>query len=153
MVPFIQNIETPIGAMQIVADQQAILSILFTDQRAGDNPNSVTQRAALQLNEYFQGARQSFDLPLAAQGTDFQKTVWRALSEIKYGQTRSYADIAKSINNPRAVRAVGTANGCNPMTIVVPCHRVIGSNGALTGYASGVERKSWLLNHESSRLL
>ncbi|MCL4125220.1 UNVERIFIED_CONTAM: hypothetical protein GTU68_003067 [Idotea baltica] len=85
-------------------------------------------------------------------GTDFQRTVWQALTSIPYGQTGSYADIAALVNNPKAVRAVGTANGKNPMTIVVPCHRIIGSDGSLTGYASGVERKAWLLNHEANTL-
>jgi len=101
---------------------------------------------------YFDGARKSFDLPLDADGTEFQKTVWRALTSIPSGETCTYGDIAQKIGNPKGMRAVGLANGKNPMTIVVPCHRVIGANGKLTGYAFGTERKAWLLNHESDSL-
>ena len=104
--------------------------------------------AASQLSEYFAGNRTSFDLPLMLQGTAFQKSVWDALLTIPYGETRSYADIARQIGNPKAVRAVGTANNRNPAAIIVPCHRVIGSDGSLTGYGGGLEVKQYLLDLE-----
>jgi methylated-DNA-[protein]-cysteine S-methyltransferase len=110
----------------------------------------VLTRAASQLREYFAGRRQRFDLPLAAQGTPFQQAVWQALAAIPWGALRSYADIARAIDKPSAVRAVGAANGRNPLPIVVPCHRVIGSNGALTGFAGGLETKRQLLELEGS---
>ena len=141
--------QTPIGVLQVLASEEAIHSILFVDNMGESNPNRVTQKAQQQLEEYFHGERREFDLPLDAGGTKFQQTVWHNLTKIEYGATCSYRDIAKAINNPKGVRAVGGANGKNPMTIVVPCHRVIGADGSLTGYASGVERKMWLLEHEN----
>ena len=101
-----------------------------------------------ELNEYFNGERTRFTVPLDTQGTHFQKQVWRALIDVEFGQTKSYQEIALAINNPKAVRAVGAANGKNPISIIVPCHRIIGANGKLTGYAGGLERKEWLLKHE-----
>jgi len=104
--------------------------------------------AARQLDEYFTGKRQEFDLPLHLEGTAFQRRVWQVLTEIPYGTTWSYGQLAKRIDNPKASRAVGLANGANPISILVPCHRVIGADGSLTGYGGGVERKHWLLAHE-----
>ncbi|RJF35844.1 methylated-DNA--[protein]-cysteine S-methyltransferase [Pseudoalteromonas gelatinilytica] len=101
-----------------------------------------------ELNEYFNGERTRFTVPLDTQGTHFQRQVWRALMDVEFGQSKSYQDIALAINNPKAVRAVGAANGKNPISIIVPCHRIIGANGKLTGYAGGLERKEWLLRHE-----
>lgn len=101
-----------------------------------------------ELNEYFNGDRTRFTVPLDTQGTHFQRQVWRALMDVEFGQSKSYQDIALAINNPKAVRAVGAANGKNPISIIVPCHRIIGANGKLTGYAGGLERKEWLLKHE-----
>lgn len=101
-----------------------------------------------ELNEYFNGERRRFTVPLDTQGTHFQRQVWRALMDVEFGQSKSYQDIALAINNPKAVRAVGAANGKNPISIIVPCHRIIGANGKLTGYAGGLERKEWLLKHE-----
>ena len=141
-------LETPIGILEITASDSAISSILFVTQRHIEQPNPVTEQAVQQLEQYFQGTRKTFDLPLNAGGTAFQQKVWNALGEIEYGKTCSYQHIAKLINNPKSVRAVGAANGRNPLTIIVPCHRVIGTNGALTGYASGVDKKAWLLQHE-----
>lgn len=115
--------------------------------------HSVLQLTMTQLTEYFSGRRKDFDLPLAASGTAFQQSVWQALREIPFGQTASYLDLAQSIKNPKAVRAVGSANGKNPISIVVPCHRVIGTNGKLTGYAGGLDRKLWLLEHEGCKTL
>jgi len=145
-------VESPLGPMQITATDLAIKSIYFVDQRDKAYGNSLTKMALEQLEEYFRKDRNSFDLPLDADGTPFQKQVWAALTDIPHGQTCSYGDIAKQIGNPKGVRAVGLANGKNPLTIVVPCHRVIGANGKLTGYASGTERKAWLLNHEADSL-
>ena len=104
----------------------------------------------VQLGEYFAGEREEFELPLAAVGTDFQRRVWAALVEIPYGETASYGTVALRLGSPGASRAVGLANGRNPISIVVPCHRVIGANGSMTGYGGGIEAKSWLLNHESA---
>ena len=105
--------------------------------------------AAYQLQEYFEGKRQNFTLELNPQGTDFQKRVWQALLEIPYGKTVSYLELSKTLGDVKAIRAVAAANGKNPLWIVVPCHRVIGSDGSLTGYAGGLHRKKWLLEHES----
>lgn len=110
----------------------------------------VIVSAMTQLTEYFAGTRQTFDLPLAPAGTDFQKKVWAALCTIPYGETRSYKEIALQINNPKGCRAVGMANNRNPIMLIIPCHRVIGSNGSLVGYAGGLDVKEWLLTHEKS---
>lgn len=150
---YCQYIGTPAGLLKIIANNQAILAVDFiaaTDK--AEQPNNVTNQAATQLTEYIAGQRQQFDLPLAAQGTEFQRRVWQLLSEIPYGNTCSYKDIASLLDNPYAVRAVGAANGRNPIAIIVPCHRVIGADGSLTGYAGGLERKSWLLTLEKSVL-
>lgn len=149
---FIDHLETPLGPMEITADDRAVLSIHFVERTQAAQPNEVTRLCKAQLTEYFAGQREQFELPLAPQGTEFQRGVWQALVEIGFGKTSTYSDIARRINNPKAVRAVGAANGKNPLTIVVPCHRIIGADGSLTGYASGVERKSWLLKHESNSL-
>lgn len=113
--------------------------------------NAITDEACRQLEAYFDGQLHEFDLPLAPKGTEFQNQVWRALQQVKYGETASYLDIAKAIGNPKAVRAVGMANGRNPIAIVVPCHRIIGSNRTLTGYAGGLPRKQYLLNLEGAQ--
>jgi len=152
LAKYVDHFDTPLGVMEVVALDDALLSIYFVDQVQTVHRNIVTESAKQQLLEYFEGRRTRFDLPMAAKGTDFQKRVWDALTTIRFGETCCYADIANKINNPKAARAVGAANGKNPMTIVVPCHRVIGSNGSLTGYAFGVERKAWLLAHESDSL-
>jgi methylated-DNA-[protein]-cysteine S-methyltransferase len=110
----------------------------------------MTELAKQQLLEYFSEKRRSFSIPLAATGTEFQQSVWQALGQIPFGETCSYLDIAKSIGNPKACRAVGAANGKNPIPIIVPCHRVIGSNQKLTGFAGGLDRKAWLLTHENA---
>lgn len=149
---FFDHYSTPIGKMEITANDYAVLAIDFVDRVHAVNANAITDLAKRQMRRYFDGELEEFDMPIKAPGTDFQKRVWRALTTVDYGKTCSYRDIADKINNPKAVRAVGAANGKNPIAIVVPCHRVIGSNGSLTGYASGVERKAWLLNHESNSL-
>ncbi|MBU2978265.1 methylated-DNA--[protein]-cysteine S-methyltransferase [Alteromonas sp. C1M14] len=140
---------SPCGLIQVCANNSGITAIRFVDEQATtENPSSVTELASQQLQEYFASTRREFSLPLAAEGTAFQREVWTALSAIPYGETRTYGDIARSINNPKAVRAVGLANGKNPLSIVVPCHRVIGANGTLTGYAGGLTRKARLLKLE-----
>jgi methylated-DNA-[protein]-cysteine S-methyltransferase len=148
MKTFYDHYDTPLGKMEITASESAVLAIHFVDKVRAPQANAITDITKHQMLQYFNGERSSFDLPTAAQGTDFQKQVWQALTTVTYGNTCSYGDIANKINNPKAVRAVGSANGKNPLTIVVPCHRVIGSNGSLTGYASGIDRKAWLLEHE-----
>lgn len=149
---FFDHLDTPLGNIQICANHQAIRSIHFVEQLEPTQGNTITELAKQQLLQYFAGQRKRFDLPLQADGTAFQKRVWQALCGVEYGDTCSYKDIAQMIENPKAVRAVGAANGKNPMTIVVPCHRVVAANGALSGYASGVQRKAWLLEHEAESL-
>ncbi|MDX1676986.1 methylated-DNA--[protein]-cysteine S-methyltransferase [Arsukibacterium sp.] len=144
-----QTISCPLGQVQIYATDNGICEIYLGFKTAtADRPSVLTKEAARQLAHYFAGSLTQFNLPLTASGTAFQQQVWRALSALPFGQTCSYADIAREIANPKAVRAVGAANGKNPIAIVVPCHRVIGSNGSLTGYAGGLTNKAWLLEHE-----
>ena len=146
---FYQYIDSPLGRVKIVASSEGICSIAFDETcTEAVSPSALTQRAAEQLNAYFSGALSQFDLPLAASGSPFQQQVWQALCTVPFGTTCSYSSIARQINNIKAVRAVGAANGRNPIAIVVPCHRVIGANGTLTGYAGGLDKKAWLLKHE-----
>lgn len=159
-------IDSPLGNLLITASDTGIQHILFEDMpaavailaRANDpvQANPVTEDredptiriAQQQLQEYFSGQRDVFDLPLAGIGTEFQQKVWRQLCTIPYAETWNYGQLARALGQPTAARAVGMANGKNPLSIVVPCHRVIGANRQLTGYAGGLERKSWLLAHE-----
>jgi len=146
---FIQYIDSPLGLIRINANKTGITAITFVAaEEKHNNPSELTQLAAVQLSAYFNGNLTAFSLPLAASGTAFQQQVWRALCDISFAATCSYAAIAKQVHNPTAVRAVGAANGKNPIAIVVPCHRVIGANGTLTGYAGGLDKKAWLLKHE-----
>lgn len=143
----------PIGWVRIVEQEGWIVEI-YTVDKAEENIQNVKYTPAIQetirqLEEYFEGKRQEFDLPLAPEGTPFQKKVWAALQTIPYGETRTYGQIACQIGNPKACRAVGMANHRNPLLIVVPCHRVVGADGTLTGYAAGLERKQMLLELES----
>lgn len=148
---YIDYLDTPTGMLEIQASDQGVQSIVFRDGKPGSvNGNSVTEICKHQLEEYFKGRRVTFDLPLAPRGTDFQQKIWAALRQIPFGETASYLEIAQAVNNPKAVRAVGAANGRNPISIIVPCHRVIGSDGSLTGYAYGLARKEWLLKHEGA---
>ena len=148
---FVEYLESKFGTLEICAGQQGIRSIGFVqDKPKAINRSMHTLQAVIQLEEYFAGDREQFDLNLSVSGTEFQQKVWQELMNIPYGKTCSYADIAKAINNPKAVRAVGAANGRNPITIIVPCHRVIGSNGSLTGYAWGTSIKAGLLELEQS---
>ena len=151
------TVESPIGPLLLRTDGVSLTGLYMDvpdrplqgmndwqeDANAGPLPEAVRQ-----LEEYFAGKRRTFDLPLCLQGTEFQQRVWRALTEIPYGETWSYGELAKRVGNPNASRAVGLANGRNPIAILVPCHRVIGADGSLTGYGGGVSRKQWLLAHE-----
>jgi methylated-DNA-[protein]-cysteine S-methyltransferase len=144
------TMSTPIGRALLVGRDGALTG-LYLDRDA--NPAWAPDEGRLdgvraQVEEYFEGSRQTFDLPLAPAGTPFQLAVWAALLEIPYAETSSYADIARRIDKPTAYRAVGAANGRNPISLIVPCHRVIGAAGALVGYGWGVDRKAWLLEHE-----
>ncbi|AYC33260.1 methylated-DNA--[protein]-cysteine S-methyltransferase [Pseudomonas cavernae] len=150
---------SPLGPLLIAGDEQG-LRLLHMDaaqpwELAADwHPDQgELNEACRQLDQYFAGRRQTFELQLAPVGTAFQRQVWQALQEIPYGRTWSYAELARHIAKPEAVRAVGTANGANPLAVVIPCHRVIGSNGTLTGYAGGLERKRLLLQLEGALLL
>jgi methylated-DNA-[protein]-cysteine S-methyltransferase len=153
-------IDTPIGALNAVVDEQGRLLELGFDklQRPALRPSGPVAIAAgasdleRQLAEYFSGKRQAFELELAPRGTAFQLAVWNALRDIRYGDTISYSELARRIGKPAAVRAVGAANGANPIPVIIPCHRVIGANGSLTGYGGGIERKQWLLALEGRRL-
>ena len=145
--------ETKLGSVTIVEEDGALLAI--TTHRTYEGIKQETpliNEAYRQLSEYLLGERKHFDLPLNPQGTVFQQQVWKALCDIPYGETRSYKQIAEAIGNPKAVRAVGMANNRNPLLIVVPCHRVIGANGKLVGYAAGIEKKEFLLKLEKSLL-
>jgi methylated-DNA-[protein]-cysteine S-methyltransferase len=149
------DLETPIGTLRLLADDDALVGVHLPGQEdprsgaPGDGPlPPVLERARTQIGEYFAGKRRTFDLPLAPRGTEFQRSVWRALSAIPFGATRSYGEIASALGRPSASRAVGAANGQNPIAIIVPCHRVIGADGTLTGYAGGLALKEWLLRHE-----
>lgn len=151
----IRTLDSPLGELTLVSDGEALTGLYMTEQRhrpelpaatAGDDP--VLAEASRQLAEYFDGTRRDFDLPLRPAGTPFQRTVWAALREIPYGETAGYGELAARIGRPGAARAVGLANGRNPIAIVVPCHRVIGAAGSLTGYGGGLERKRYLLSLE-----
>lgn len=152
-----KTIQSPVGELKLVASGKGLVAVLWQN----DNPNRVRLgelvkqdshplliEAERQLREYFEGKRKSFSLALDLRGTSFQRNVWEALLAIPFGQTRSYRDLAKRLGNPQATRAVGAANGRNPISIIVPCHRVIGSNGKLTGFAGGLEVKARLLELE-----
>ncbi len=145
---------SPIGDITIQSTSKGISYVGFypVEVMQTEEVNEHTLTPILicisELNEYFNGERSHFTVPLDTQGTNFQRQVWRALLYVKFGKTKSYQDIAQAIHNPKAIRAVGAANGKNPISIIVPCHRIIGANGKLTGYAGGLERKEWLLKHE-----
>jgi methylated-DNA-[protein]-cysteine S-methyltransferase len=152
-------VDSPIGKLTLVASAKGLVAILWEN----DSPRRVRLEALVedkrhpvlveterQLKEYFLGRRNAFSLPLDMRGTDFQQSVWQALLAIPFGETRSYGELAKQLGNPQATRAVGAANGRNPISIVVPCHRVIGSSGKLTGFAGGLDAKAYLLGLENA---
>lgn len=144
-------IETPLGPAKITGDEHGIASVLILDtkEELSDSIPEYLLDCVIQLKEYFNGTRKTFDLKIHPEGTTFQKKVWKQLETIPFGNTISYLQLSKQLGDPKAIRAVASANGKNPLWIIVPCHRVIGSDGSLTGYAGGLHRKQWLLNHES----
>jgi methylated-DNA-[protein]-cysteine S-methyltransferase len=143
-------IESPLGITKIVGDTNGIteISVLSEGKKTTKIPDSLKECVA-QLQAYFRGERKQFDFKINPQGTEFQQKVWQELLHIPFGKTMSYLDLSKKLGDVKAIRAVASANGKNPLWIVVPCHRVIGTNGSLTGYAGGLWRKKWLLEHES----
>jgi len=151
-------VKSPVGKLTLVANESALIAVLWENEKpnrtrvrehSAAQKHSVLEETEKQLREYFAGERTTFSLSLEFQGTEFQKKVWRALQKIPYGSTASYSELAKSIGSAKACRAVGAANGRNPLSIVVPCHRVIGQNGKLTGFAGGLETKEFLLQIEA----
>ncbi|MCF8105931.1 MAG: methylated-DNA--[protein]-cysteine S-methyltransferase [Desulfohalobiaceae bacterium] len=147
---FTGYLESRIGVLEIRADGEEILEVAFVREKGPVQSRlpECLKRAITQLEEYFQGERMDFDLPLGLRGTAFQLQVWEELRRIPFAETISYGDLAGAVGRPRAFRAVGQANNKNPLPIVVPCHRVVGGDGSLTGYGSGIWRKEWLLEHE-----
>ncbi|NEQ51079.1 MAG: methylated-DNA--[protein]-cysteine S-methyltransferase [Leptolyngbya sp. SIO3F4] len=149
-------LKTPLGTLEVQGSDEGILSLAFTETSAEGSfpePDSYVMRACLrQLEDYFEGALREFDVPLVSSGTPFQQEVWKQVSGIPYGHTRTYGELARALGDPKKVRAVGLANGRNPHLIIVPCHRVVGVNGNLVGYAGGLERKQWLLHQEQERI-
>ena len=144
--------DTELGSVTFAEEDGALLVISTHRSVEGVcKETALIKEAHWQLTEYLRGERKAFDLPLNPQGTDFQKRVWKALCDIPYGETRSYKQIAEAIGNPKAVRAVGMANNRNPLLVVVPCHRVIGANGKLVGYAAGLDKKAFLLGMENDK--
>jgi methylated-DNA-[protein]-cysteine S-methyltransferase len=145
-------INSPIGPLTLTERDGVLVRLSFGAHGPCDPPTPVLRRAIGQLNEYFAGTRQEFDLPLAPAGTEFQLACWRALAEIPYGETRSYGQQAARIGRPDRARAVGSANGANPIAIILPCHRVIGADGSLVGFGGGLETKRRLLDLEAGVL-
>ena len=148
---------SPIGFLHLKAQEEALVELNFLEkgepQESSQLRSGIISLAVRQLHEYFDGKRTAFELPLIPEGTDFQKEVWSIVSDIPYGSTSTYSEISKKIGDPKKVRAVGRANGQNPIPIIIPCHRVVGSNNELTGYSGGIERKKRLLQHEGVLLL
>ncbi len=157
----IRHLESPIGVLTLVASDVGLAHVLFEDQQPADvglpddlaevDDDPTLEAAAEQLREYFAGDRREFDVPLDLRGTDFQKDAWRALATVPYGETRSYGEQADAIGRPGAFRAVGAANGRNPVPIVLPCHRIVGADGSLTGFAGGIGTKRRLLDLEQAQ--
>lgn len=149
----ITYMDTPLGKLKIAGDSDAIKMVGFVNGEEKESSGVlplVVRNCKKQLGEYFQGKRKQFNVPLAPEGTDFQKEVWQALLDIPYGVTTTYAKQSVKLGDLKKIRAVGSANGKNPIAIIIPCHRVIGSDGSLTGYAGGLDKKEWLLRHEKS---
>lgn len=148
----IAYIQSPIGILELKGSADGLASVLFikdTSEITRTEIPAVLQDAVFQLKEYFNNKRSNFNLTLNPQGTDFQKKVWQELQNIPFGKTTSYQRMANTLGDPKVIRAAASANGKNPISIIIPCHRVIGSDGSLTGYAGGLHRKKWLLEHES----
>lgn len=154
---YTKYIDSPLGLIEVSATENYLTSILFVETQKKPSPRkestayipSIIDQCELQMQEYFEGKRKNFELTIQHEGTDFQKLVWEKLETIPYGKTISYLELSRRIGNEKAIRAVGTTNGSNKFTIVVPCHRVIGKNGSLVGYGGDLWRKKWLLEHEA----
>jgi len=146
------RMESPVGPLTLTEENGAITELLFGDCEPEGERTALMDEAVCQLTEYFSGVRRVFDLPLHPSGTEFQRRVWDALQDIPYGETRSYGEIARAVNSPKAFRAVGMANHNNPISVIIPCHRVIGADGALTGYGGGMEKKEFLLRLEGANI-
>ncbi|HBY69039.1 MAG TPA: cysteine methyltransferase [Flavobacteriaceae bacterium] len=150
-----EYLNTPIGWMELKGNASGLASALFIDNEitpltdVSEILPEPLQKALQQLSEYFKGDRQIFNIPLNPKGTEFQQKVWKELQNVSFGKTASYQQIANALGDPKVIRAAASANGKNPISIIIPCHRVIGSDGSLTGYAGGLHRKKWLLQHES----
>lgn len=158
-----RQVDSPIGTLTLVATDDALVAVLWPEEREGrvrfstepttaPQSHTVLADAATQLAEYFAGERVRFDIPVELRGTEFQQQVWRSLAEIPFGETSTYGKQAAAIGRPAAVRAVGAANGRNPLSLVLPCHRIVGADGKLTGFAGGIETKRWLLDHEATHV-
>jgi methylated-DNA-[protein]-cysteine S-methyltransferase len=152
------ELETPVGTLTLIASESALTGVYFPGRRQHKvsvkswSSSDILSLACQQLSEYFAGTRTTFELPLEPAGTEFEHRVWNLLRAIPYGSTTSYGKLAKLLGDPSQARAVGAANGKNPIPIIVPCHRVIGANGDLTGFGGGIDRKRWLLEHEGALL-
>ncbi|MCA9777011.1 MAG: methylated-DNA--[protein]-cysteine S-methyltransferase [Candidatus Eremiobacteraeota bacterium] len=151
------TISTPLGKLRLLATENGLRGIYYQDHKnvpslttEPSQNHPILSETERQLAEYFAGSRRDFDLSLDLQGTPFMLQVWQALGQISFGTSVTYGELARDLGNPKASRAVGRANGLNPVSIVLPCHRVVGSNGKLTGYAGGLDNKEWLLKHEQS---
>ncbi|MBN1984768.1 MAG: methylated-DNA--[protein]-cysteine S-methyltransferase [Prolixibacteraceae bacterium] len=143
-------LKTPVGWLKLTSDTDFLLSVKFQNSKGTADLNlpEILEKAKQQLSEYFEGKRQTFQLELQPKGTEFQKKIWNLLQSVPFGKTATYLDIARLSGSEKNTRAAGLANGKNPIAIIIPCHRIIGTNGKLTGYAGGIERKRWLLHHE-----
>ncbi len=142
------TMESPIGPLLLTCSDTGLTSLQMGARAEREQDHPLLQQARLQLGEYFAGERTEFELPLEPQGTEFQRAVWNQLCAIPFAETASYGQVAARVGRPKASRAVGAANGANPIAIIVPCHRVIGADGSLTGFGGGLQRKQWLLQHE-----
>ena len=151
MIIYNCQINTPLGLIEISGDDEFVHSVLFVKEakEESESISDVVNECRTQLLEYFDGKRKTFELSLSQSGTDFQQKVWMQLMNIPYGKTISYMQLAKALGDPKCIRAAGTANGKNKLAVIVPCHRVVGSNGTLVGYAGGLDRKRWLLDIEA----
>jgi len=155
MTYYCQHYKSNLGIFRIIASNNGLKQIDFDAGSSNENNKNhpILEQTINQLDEYFNGSRKHFDISLDIQGTEFQKRVWTEVSKIEFGRTATYLEIAKKIGDKKAVRAVGLANGKNPIPIIIPCHRIIGSNGKLVGYGGGLWRKEWFLRHEGSILI
>ena len=144
------HVDTPVGPLGLAASERGLRRILWPGEPGAGGDEELLTAAAAQIREYFAGTRRTFELPLELEGTEFQRRAWLALAEIPYGETRSYGEQARRLGVPRAARAVGAANGANPLPIVLPCHRLVGADGSLTGFGGGLDVKRRLLEHEAA---